>query len=452
MATISFSGIGTGLDIDSLVSQLVAAERAPTENRITSSTTTTNAKLSAIGSIKSAMSNVQTALNKLVSGVTTAATKTTVGTNAGFTATSTSAASAGRYDIEVVSLAQSHKLMSGAFAAKEAVGHGSLTLEAGKNSFTVDIAEDSTLADVAKAINSATGGKGITATVITADDGQHLVLNAVDTGTAGAMRITASGGDGGLSALAFDPDGDSTMTEVLAATDAVVRIDGLERSASGNTLTDAIDGVTLNLTKANAGETYSLKVEVDTSTTKANIQSFITSFNTLNSSLRSVSNYNSDTDTASTLTGDAMVRGLQQQLRSLTGGNVEALKDLGISIATNGTLTLDSTTLDTALSSDPDKVAAMFGKEGVLAKSLGTLLTSNLDTTSGTLTLRQASLNKQLKDLSSQTDALDRRMAAVETRYKAQFVAMDTLVAQMNSTSSYLTQQLAVLQAQISSK
>ncbi|HET6397064.1 MAG TPA: flagellar filament capping protein FliD [Pseudoxanthomonas sp.] len=445
MATISFSGLGSGLDINGLVSQLVAAERAPAENRINASAGRINSQLSALGTIKSALGSLQSALDKLRTGADTPAFKTTVPEGAGFTASAGSTAAAGRYEVEVLALAQTHKLASGAFAADQAVGTGTLHITAGETAFDVEIGEDATLADIAAAINRAAGGKGVTASVVNADDGQHLVLNATESGSAGALTVTASGGDGGLAALAYDPDGAQALDEVVAATDARVKVDGFERTANSNTVSDLVPGLTLGLTEAKPGERFTLQVAGDQSGLKSNLQALVSAFNAANGVLRSTSAYNAETGRASALTGDAMVRGLQQQLRGMVGGYASELKALGVSIATDGTLSVEASKLDAALAADPDGVRRLFGKDGALSSRLETTLKATLDATTGTLTQRTGSLNRQIEGLSDQMDALDRRMEAVEARYLAQFTAMDTLVAQMQGTSSYLSQQLASL-------
>ncbi len=448
MATISFSGLGSGLDINSLASQLVAAERAPAENRINSAASRINSQLSALGTVKSALANLQSALEKLATSSGTPAFKTTVQDKAGFTASAGSSAAAGRYDVEVLSLATTHKLGSAAFASDAAVGHGTLQVSAGDHSYEVVVPEGATLADIAKAINAASGGKGVTASVVNADAGQHLVLNATTAGSAGMLAVTASGGDGGLAALVHEPGGAAnTLQETVAAADAQVKVDGYLRTAPSNTVSDLVPGLTLNLTAAKPGETFSVQVSPDNSALKANLQSLVSMYNATNSVLRGVSAYDPEARRAAALTGDSMVRGLQQQLRSALGGQSFELSALGIGMATDGTLTLDSGKLDSALASDPDSVRRLFGTGGTIASRLGSQLDGALDAATGTLTQRTGSLNRRIGDLSDQMDALDRRMEAVRSRYMAQFTAMDTLVAQMQSTSSYLTQQLSALQA-----
>ena len=447
MAASSLYSIGSGLDIPTIVANLVAADRKPEETRINKAGTAASAQLSALSTLKSGMSNLQTALKTLTSSIDSQAYKSTVGDGAGFTATATSSATAGTYNVEVVRLAERQKLTSGAFASDAAVGDGTLTIDFGgkeDEALEVTIPKDAKLSDIAAAINKAAGGKGVTASVVTADDGQHLVLSAADTGTAGAMTITASGGNGGLSALTYPAaDGGTGLTETVAATDALVRVDGFERTSSSNSVADLIPGVVLNLTKANEGTSYSLSIGKDNSAIKTNISAFVSAYNAINSALKASSSYNADTKTASALTGDAMVRGLQQQLRSQVSGSVTELKALGVSIATDGSLSFDTGKFETAIASDPNAAQKLFGSDGTVAKGMNSMLTSNLDSANGSITLRTNSLNKQIKDLEAQLDDLDKRMDEATTRYTAKFTAMDTLVAQMQTTSDYLTQQFA---------
>lgn len=449
MTTINFSGIGTGMDIHGLVDQLVAAERAPMENRINRKAAQVNAQLSALGQLKSVFGNLQSALGKLSASADTPAHKATVPEGAGFSASAGSGAVAGRYAIEVVSLAQAHKLASGAHDAEATFGGGVLTVEAGGDSHRIEIAATDTLSDIAAAINAAAGGKGVTAGVVNADDGQHLVLNATGSGSAGALRVTVEGDDG-LAWLAHDPDnGIAGLEEVAAPADAVLRVDGFERTASSNTVDDLVPGITLSLDKARPGETFDLRVQPDHAAVQANLQAFVVAYNNANAALRSVSAYDPVARSAAALTGDAMVRGLQQQMRGAFSLNADGLAALGVSISTDGALSLDSAKFASAMAEDPAQVAGLFGEAGAIASGLDGLLTKTLDADSGTLSGRTAGLDRQIDGLSDELDALDRRMEAVEARYLAQFIAMDTLVAQMQGTSSYLAQQLEALQAQL---
>ena len=449
MATSSLSAVGSGLDIPTIVSQLVAAERAPAANRINNQGTTATAKLSALGSIKSSLSSLQSAMEAMGKAADVRAYKTSVPENSGFSAsivtdpsTGKTLAAAGTYNIEVISLAQPQKLSSAAFDADATVGSGKLSIAWGEESIDVDIASASNLTSIAAAINSAAGGKGVNATVITANDGQHLVLNAVNSGTEGALKVSTTGGDGGLAALTWDGSAGG-MSEIAAATNAHVKVDGFDRESSSNSVSDIIAGVTLDLTKAEAGTTKTLTITQDNAPLKTTVQAFVTAYNASVSLLKTSSAYNADTDTASVLTGDSMVRGLQQQLRGQLSANIIDLKELGLTVSKDGTLALDASTFDKAMAKNPAAAEKLVGKSGKLYEGMNGILKSNLDSGTGTLVQRTDALNKEIKKLEKQLDDLDARMEKVSARYTAQFTAMDTLVSQMQSTSNYLTQQLA---------
>ena len=440
MAT-TISATGSGLDIPTLVEKLVTAARTPTQTRINTAGTAATAKLSAIGQVKSVMTTLQSALASVVSSADSTAYKATVGTGAGFTATATSSAVTGSYSVEVARLATAQKLSSGAFQADAKIGSGTLTIGYGTDkSIAVEIGSDATLADVAAAVNKAAGGKGVVASVVTADDGQHLVFSATGLGTENALTISASGDDA-LQALTNGDGGG--LTETVAATDALVRVDGFERTASSNTIADLVPGVVLNLTQAEEGKTYTLGVASDSSTLKANLTAFAAAYNAANTLLKSSSSYDAETQTASALTGDSLVRTLQQQLRSQVSANIGELKTLGITLDKDGVMSFDGTTFDSAVSADPTAASAMFGKTGKYSAALTSLLDSNLNSTSGTLVQRTNTLNKQIAALEKQLDDLDTRMTKLSDQYTAQFTAMETMIVQLQSSASSLNSLLS---------
>lgn len=443
----SLFAVGSGLDIPTIVSQLVAADRAPTENRINNQGTAATAKLSALSTIKSALSNLQGALGSLSTNLSTPAFKSTVAEGAGFSASSTAQASAGSYEIEVLSLARGNKLSSRAFASNELVGAGSLAIGFAGTTLQVEIGADATLSSVAREINRVAGGKGVTASVITSDAGQHLVLAATGTGTGNAVTVTASG-DGRLGELSWNGSAGG-MTQTTAASQAQVKIDGQLRRGDSNTFTDLVAGMTITLEKPSDGKAHSLSVAADSSLAKGSLQSFVSTYNATLTALKNASSYNAETKTASALTGDAMVRGLQSQLRGILGGdNISQLKALGITAAKDGSLSFSSSQFDKTQAEQPELAASLLGKEGRLSSSLKSLFDANLDSGKGLLTQRTDTLNKQISKLERELDDLDVRMDKAYERYTKQFSAMDTLVAQMQNTSSYLTSQLANLSKQ----
>lgn len=436
MASV-ISTSASGLDIPTVVSTLVSRQKDPEQARINKAGTAATTQLSAISQIKSSMTTLKAALDKVVSSADTNAYKATVPTDAGFTATTTSSAAPGNYSVEVVSLAASQKLASGAFTADATVGSGTLTIGFGESSITVDISGTDKLTDIAAAINKAAGGKGVTASVVTANDGQHLVFNAVDSGTKGALTVSAS--DPSLSRLTYGPGVTGGLNQTVAAADALVRVDGFERTSSSNTITDIVPGVVLSLTKAAEGTKFNLGIAADTSGLKGNLTAFAAAYNTANTLLKNSSSYNAETRTASALTGDSLVRGLQQQLRGQVSGNVNELKALGLTIDKDGVMSFDGGKFDTAIASDGGAATEVFGKDSKFGGNLTKLLDSNVNVTNGTLTLRSDSLNKQIKGYESDLDDLDARMVKLSDRYTAQFTAMETMISKLQSSTSSLS-------------
>lgn len=427
----------SGLDIPTIVSTLVAQRKDPEQARINKAGSAATTQLSAISQIKSSMTTLKSALDKLASSADTNAYKATVPTDAGFTAATTSSAVAGNYSVEVVSLATSQKLASGAFTADATVGSGTLTIGYGDQSVTVDISGTDKLTDIATAINKAAGGKGVTASVVTTNDGQHLVFNAVDTGSKGALTISAS--DPSLSGLTYGPGVTGGLNQTVAATDALVRVDGFERTSSSNTVTDIVPGVVLNLTKAAAGTKFNLSVATDTSAIKGNLAAFAAAYNTANTLLAKSSAYDANTKIASPLTGDSLVRSLQQQLRGQVSGNINQLKALGLTLDKDGVMSFDTSQFDSTIAADGGAATDAFGKDSKFGSAMTKLLETNVNATTGTLTLRSDGLNKQIKGYEADLDDLDARMTKFSDNLTAQFTAMETMISKLKGSTGSLS-------------
>jgi flagellar hook-associated protein 2 len=441
MASISSAGIGSGLDVNGLVSQLVAAERAPTDQRFARVESTTKAQISAFGALRSGLAGLESALKKFDGTGADLGRKVAVGADAGFTASAGSTASLGSYRIAVESLATAHKLQSAAAASDAQIGHGTLTIDFGGDApIEVTIAEgEGTLSDIRDAINAKAAGQGVNATIVSGDAGDVLVLSSAKPGTEGALTVTASGGDGGLGVLATSG---GTMTTATAAADAKVVIDGITRTSSSNTLTDAITGITLNLTEAKPGEAFSLDLTNDVSPLKAGLLTLISSYNTALSALRTQSAAGGEGKVAGALSGDAAPRSITQSLRGMISSNYSELSALGITTAVDGSLSMDGAKFDTAIAADPTAINRVFGEEGSLGKTLRSTLKSYLGD-DGMLEGRTDTLNGRLEQLTTQREAFDVRIGRVEEAYRRQFTALDVIMSKMQSTSSYLTQQLA---------
>jgi flagellar hook-associated protein 2 len=452
MAGIQASGVGSGLDINSLVSQLVSAESASRSAPILRRETAATTKISALGTLKGALSAFKGALTPLRNLDVFSMRKATSSDTTRFTATASSKAAAGSYDVEVISLASAHRLASAPHltGASTAIGYGSLEITVGDDSFDVEIAQDAnTLEDIRDAINNASDNTGVQATLLTGTEGTRLILTSRKTGEDHAIKVAASGGDGGLAALSYDPDGVMNLEEKELAQDASLKISGFPVESSTNVVDDAIEGVTINLLKAEAGKEFTLDVSFDSASVTTRIQTFVTEYNNMQAQLTRLGNYDAATKTAGPLLGDSLLRSVQQGMRNgLTNpvaglsGDYTALASVGITTTASGTLELDTAKLSKALGDDPDAVAHLFGADDGVAARLFAQVDARLQSGSD-LDSRNTTLKRQMDDIGRQKEALALRMEQVEARYRKQFTALDSLLSQLQSTSSYLAQQLA---------
>jgi flagellar hook-associated protein 2 len=379
---IQATGVGSGLDVNGIVSQLMALERRPLD-LLDQKEASFNAKLSAYGSVQSVLGTLQSAARALATPQKFAAATAKMADTSIAGASAGAGAATGSYGIEVQALAQAQKLRTGAFASSAStVGTGTLTIEFGaysggaftlnpdKSAQTITIAagQDS-LAAVRDAINAADAG--VQANIVNDGSGERLVIASRDSGAANSLRITVNDADGnhgdaaGLSRLAYDASigGSSQLVESVAAQDAVMVIDGITVTRASNSVSGAIEGVTLSLAKAAPGTTTTLTVARDVDGMKAAVDAFVKAYNDAAAALAKLSAYDAETRTAAVLQGDAALRSVQSRLRAALGaavefaGGYESLSALGIAVQRDGSLLADSAKLRAALA-DPSRDAA----------------------------------------------------------------------------------------------
>jgi flagellar hook-associated protein 2 len=440
-------GVGSGLDVASLVDKLVAAKKAPQQDQITNQAAAANTQLSALGQISAALSALQSAMAPLSDGSAFASRTVTSSDTTVLGAGSDGTAVNGNYNIVVNKLASSLKASSGAFASSStAVGTGTLTLTVAGKSMSLTLGStNNSLAAVRDAINKASNNPGVSATIVTGSDGAHLVLSSTQTGAANGFKVSSSGGDGGLAALNYDVAASSgnALSVINEASDASYTIDKLPANSASNTVSTAINGLTLNL--INVGSS-TLSVSNDSSKATNALTNLVSTYNSFVGIYQNLTKYDATSGTAGAMIGDATLNSINSTLSSIVGGtaNGATLSSIGISLQVDGTLKLDSGTLATALSDGGKTVGNLFAGTGGFAAKLNTPLSTWVGD-SGLLAGRTTSLSQQLTDLSSQQTALNSRMDDLTARYQAQFTALDTLMSKLNSTSSYLTQQFAAL-------
>lgn len=457
MAGIQANGIGSGLDINSLVSQLVTAEGTPLQQRITRHEVAVTTQVSALGTLKGALAAFRSALEPLKTEEVFQSRKATSADTSIFTVTADTDAVAGSYDVEVVHLAKAHQLASEPFVGGSSsnVGYGALTISVGDKTFSVTIDQDAaTLDDIRNAINSAADNTGVQATLLNTAAGSRLVLTANATGASSAIKVVASGGDGGLDKLSYDPLAPPVppapgLTQLQPAQNAQIRVASFDIESDTNVFANAIDGVTITAVAESEGEEVALDIAFDKSSVQSRIEKFVTEYNSMHTQLAKLGSYNAETKAAGPLLGDSLLRAIESETRRalsnpVTGvsGPYTTLASIGITTSATGALQVDSAKLTKALDEDPQGLAQLFGSEGGVAARLYTQLDDRLKT-AGDIEGRNTQLKSELKDIDRDKEAFNLRMAQVEARYRKQFTALDSLLSQMQSTSSYLVQQLA---------
>lgn len=461
-------GTGSGLDLENLITKIVDSERTPTKNRLNLKQTTLEATISAMGSIKSTLTEFQASLTKLKSGALFSGRSVVSSDNTLFTATATSKAELGSYQIEVLSMAKANKLASANLAgAATPIGSGTLNISVGASSFNVDITAgtNDTLAGIRDAINNATNNAGVRASILTVSDGlggtaSKLVLTSSKSGAANTVTVAVTGDADGLDAdnAGLSRLASANLTEIDAASDAKITIDGFEATSTTNQFTNAIDGVTINVLKTGTDPladplSGTLSLAVDKTGAKAAVEDFVANYNALSTIFNTLTNYDATAKTRGLLSGDASVNVMESRIRSImtstVGDAAEGLNNLaflGITTNRNGSIALNDTKLSNALSTRFEDIEKLFSGDNGIATRLDKLATE-LTGSGGVFNTRETSMRDQLSAIEDQRDKLELRLTKIEARYRAQFSSLDILVGQLKSTGDFLTQQLTAAAA-----
>ena len=453
MASISSLGVGSGLDLSGLLDQLESAERQKL-NPITERKTQEQAKISAYGRLQSGLSEFRDTVAELNDGALYQSLSASV-LGEGMTATIGEEASPGRYEITVNQTARAGSLASTRVSDLEEPLTGAnatldLTFGDGSTRASIELAENATLEDIRDTINDDPDA-GVDASIINDGTGYRLVLSSRE-----------SGAEAGVASMAFtDLAGGVTLGEDAdthqQGLDAELDINGIAITSASNTVEGAIQGVTLALDPAASGETLSLVVEQDEELVKEAITAFVDTYNKLKSTMGRMTEATGDASTAGELVGDRTLRNIASDMsRALvdpvSDGELSMLSQLGISLQANGRLELDDSKLDEALTETPEAVSEFFAgasEEGGMA--------GRLDETLGQMLGDEGSIESAISSSEAQVSRLeDRYIRAEESvertveRYRKQFSQLDGMIAQMNATSAYLTQQLSTLAGQSS--
>jgi flagellar hook-associated protein 2 len=470
-SVISGSTGNASLDVSALVTSLVNAKVAGQTGSLIAQQRNDNTKLSAIGALQAGLSALQAGIAPLANG-TALGQFTLTADGTGLTASGGTGAATGSYSVAVTQIASAQTLSSAAFGATTALGTGTMNVSVGDKSMSVDITSaNNTVSGIASAINSSSGNPGLTATVVTGTDGAHLILRSSATGASNTINVSVGTvtDDAGLSSLGVTStagagagaadfstiasvSATSPWTQTESAKDAMFTIDGTAGTSSSNTVTTAIQGVTLNLTAAAIGvppgTPQTLTVAQNTTSASTAINNFVNLYNTLVTTYGQVAGFDSSKAKGTQggpLLGNAMFNTIKSTLASIVSGGVKngssniSLGAIGITLNKDATLAADGTKITNELTSNPEGVAALFnsttGVAAKMTKSLNGFLGEG-----GLIANNQDPLNADLKGIGTQQDTLASYAAQLTQQYQAQFTALNTVMATMNKNSQYLTQ------------
>ena len=474
---ISAPGIGSNLDVNSIVSQLINIERQPI-TALDQREAGIQAKITAFGSIRGALSSFQNAARGLSDAGRFLAFKATTGDSTVATISASAKAAAASYALDVTSLAQAQKLtVAGQASTNAAIGNGTLTFDfgtisggtfdsatgkytgaafssngSGSKSVTIDSSNNS-LQGIRDTINAAK--IGVSASIVNDGDANspyRLVLTSDNKGQTNSIKISVSGDAALSNLLAQDPAGTQNLSQSIAAQNAVFKVDGVSISKNSNTITDVIEGVTFTLQKAAANTT--LAVSRDTQTVQSSVQAFVKAYNDVNKTLSDLSAYNATTQRGAILQGDSAVRNIQNQIRStltstLAGlsGNLTQLSQVGVSFQKDGSLALDSAKLQSAIENNFSDISGLFAAVGKGTDSLVGFVGSSNDTKPGNYAVAITRLATQGKSLGNKDVSVGVTITGANNTLN---VSIDSVAATLTLDSGIYT--AAALATQIQSK
>ncbi|AKM05230.1 MULTISPECIES: flagellar filament capping protein FliD [Burkholderia cepacia complex] len=456
------------MDVGTLVKTLVNAKTAGRAATLAASQATGSTRISAFGALSSALGALEAGLTSLTNGGLQS-TFNAVASGKGLTATAGAGAVAGTYTVGVTQIATAQALSSAGFNGTKALGTGTLTLSLGSQSFKVEVGStNNTLSGIAAAINAASNNPGISATVINGTDGAHLVLASSKTGAANAISVAVGNvaNDNGLSSLGVTSTADTAggaskiesansaaaWKQSAVAQDAKFTINGIASASANNAVSGVLTGITLNLSAAavSATDTQTLTVSTDTKSQAATITNFVNLYNTVVKTMGALTSYTQGANSQGALIGDSTLNTIRNSLASIVARGVDSgattekgnghasLLSIGIKLEKDGTLNVDSAKLGDTLSANPTAVARLFNP----TNGIGTRLTEQITQftkKSGMIDVRTTALNADLKRITQQQSDLSDYAAQLTKQYQAQFTALNTLMAKMNSNTQYLT-------------
>ena len=460
MASISFGGLGNGVDFGQVVDQLVKVQHLPID-ALTRKKTTLQSKLTEYGSLTDKLLALQSAGDSLRLPTAFDRSSTTVSDQTALTASASSTTTPGSYLVRVTQLAQSHQITNKGATAVSSVttdivsgASATFTFRVGTGTNqTVTLSAAATLEDLQTGINDL--GAGVTASIVNAGSdttpAYRLILTATTSGASHGVTIVADG-----TTLDFSNGGGTGGVDTLqAAQDAIAivgdpTLDPVTLQRSSNVITDAIPGVTLSLIKTTGTSAVSVNVTRDYGAVKDNIKKFVTAYNDIVTFVNKDTAYDVTTKTGAILYNETSVKGIVSQIRQALSASISGLTtyssggEIGFQTNRDGTITLDNTKLDSALSSNYSAVKSLFINQTTvagIAQRVNQAIDAIDDAVSGSLTGRKNSLTGQINSLTDQISKKETAISAYEERLKIQYAKLDSLLSQLKGQSNFLTAQ-----------
>lgn len=450
-SSISAPGVGAGFDGNAIITQLLAIQSRPLE-ALRNQQKQIEAQISAYGALKSAASSFQSAMADLASVEKFKQLSATSSNEDAFTVSATSSAVKGAYSVIVNSLATAHKRASSNYANADTDvgGTGSLDISTAAGSFSVSVLTGETLNDIRNKINQDANNPGITASIINEAGGSRLILTADETGADSAISVVTNDDDlnnadnTGLSRLFYVGNGtdDEFAREITGAADASLKVDGFDVTSASNSVTGVIEGVTIDLVASGSGQ---INVSEDSESIGEKVQAFVDAYNAMRDEISTM--YGE----GGSLNRDSTLRYMDQNILNIinspvsTGGTYDYLSQIGVTRDKEGVLSLNTSDLNDALGTDLDSVISIFADStnGIAVRMED--YAKGLVDFDGLITTREEGLNNRIQTLEDAKSRMELRLDAVEARLIRQFAALDSTVGAMNSTSSFLMNQMSTL-------
>lgn len=458
---LSAGGLASGLDVGGMTQQLVAAERAPKEQRINQQKQKLDVQLSSYGQIKSAVSSMEDLIKKFEKEHSFSSQKATSSESSYVGIKTDELAKSGIYSIEVLALAKNYKISSvNSFSTdpKASLGEGNLKISVGDKMMSLSINKDeSNLSRVVKAINNASDNPGVTATVINDNTGAKIVFSTKQTGEKNTIKIDASSMSGELSKLEYDPSNPdankSEMVRMQNSQDAKIRIDGFSTiSNESNTFENTIEGVTLDIKKLTGTvgsgnpetddidvKNIEINIKDDSGKAKSAFEELVNSYNDLFDTVDGLTKYNLNTEQGGPLVGDSLARSLVSQMRNLFNSPIDIdgksfqLSDFGITTDRDGKIEIDEDDLNDAIKKDFSSFTKFFDSSELGFNDKAQKLLKSYIGIDGSITSKEKGLESQMDRLNDDMSDLNERMKAYEERTYKQFSAMDAAIGKMNN-------------------